>query len=306
MRLGIVDLDTSHPENWIPIERELGHEIVGIWDGGSIHPFEYVVDFAKKMNIPKVYDNLEDMVSDVDCAIIHGCDWDTHIKKTLPFAKNAKSILLDKPIAGNLYDLQQFSEWQKQGIRIFGGSSLRFCYEVQDFFSKPLTERGTPHTVFCGCAVDEFNYGIHAYSLLSGILGRGIKSVRHLGKKVQRRIQINWHDGKIGLLTIGEAAKWHPFYASIVTEKNCFQFQPDCNNLYRAFLEITLPYLAGQVEKPPIPLNELIEPELAALAAKLSWEQNDREVNLSELTENIKYDGEIFAKKYKSSKYSSN
>jgi len=32
MKIGIVDLDTSHPQNWIPIERELGHEVVGLWD----------------------------------------------------------------------------------------------------------------------------------------------------------------------------------------------------------------------------------------------------------------------------------
>ncbi|MGC8784088.1 MAG: hypothetical protein ACP5RN_06855 [Armatimonadota bacterium] len=30
MRIGIVDLDTSHPPSWIPIERELGHEIAGV------------------------------------------------------------------------------------------------------------------------------------------------------------------------------------------------------------------------------------------------------------------------------------
>ena len=35
MRMGIVDLDTSHPQNWIPIERDLGHHVIGIWDGGA-------------------------------------------------------------------------------------------------------------------------------------------------------------------------------------------------------------------------------------------------------------------------------
>ena len=38
MKIGIVDVDTSHPDKWIPIERELGHEVVGIWDGGAVHP----------------------------------------------------------------------------------------------------------------------------------------------------------------------------------------------------------------------------------------------------------------------------
>ena len=41
MRIGVVDVDTSHPENWIPIERELGHELVGVWDGGAVHPPEW-------------------------------------------------------------------------------------------------------------------------------------------------------------------------------------------------------------------------------------------------------------------------
>jgi len=40
--------------------------------------------------------------------------------------------------------------------RITGGSSLRFCYETQAWLGKPVEERGTPHTVFCGCGVDEF------------------------------------------------------------------------------------------------------------------------------------------------------
>ena len=40
MKIGIVDLDTSHPQAWIPIEREMGHEVIGVWDGGSVHPKE--------------------------------------------------------------------------------------------------------------------------------------------------------------------------------------------------------------------------------------------------------------------------
>ena len=48
MKIGIVDVDTSHPQNWIPLERELGHEVVGIWDGGAVHPPEYVRQFAEE------------------------------------------------------------------------------------------------------------------------------------------------------------------------------------------------------------------------------------------------------------------
>ena len=49
-----------------------------------------------------------------------------------------------------------------------------------------------------GCAVDDFNYGIHAYSFVSELMGPGIQSVRHLGKSVQRRLEIRWRNGPTG------------------------------------------------------------------------------------------------------------
>src|SRR5690606_9657417 len=107
--------------------------------------------------------SLEEMATEVDCAIIHSCDWDTHVDKARPFVKRGKSVLIDKPLAGNRHDLAQLQHWHMQGARIAGGSSLMFCAEVAAWLAQPADERGTPHTVFCGCGVDEFNYGIHAY-----------------------------------------------------------------------------------------------------------------------------------------------
>lgn len=303
MRIGIVDLDTSHPQSWIPIERELGHKIVGVWDGGSIHPKGYAEQFATEHNIPRVFDSLEEMVPAVDCAIIHSCNWDTHIEKARPFVAAGKSVLVDKPLAGNPSDLEMLKTWAEMGIRITGGSALRFCRETQDWLAKPVEERGTPHTVFCGCGVDEFNYGIHAYSMLSGIMGPGIVSVRHLGKGIQRRVQVNWSDGRIGFLVVGDA-QWIPFYATIVTERGVTQYIVDNSKLYRGLLESVLPYLAGESEACPVSMDALIEPELAAIAARRSWLEGDREVALSELSQvDEGYDGTEFAEFYRKQKY---
>jgi hypothetical protein len=304
MRIGLVDLDTSHPENWIPLERELGHTVAGAWDGGSVHPPQYVRDFARRLDIPRLYDSLEQMADEVDCAILHGCDWDTHLAKAQPFIERGKSVLLDKPLAGSVRDLNQIRQWAKAGARITGGSSLRFCEEARAFLARDPQERGTPHTVLCGCGVDEFNYGIHAYSLLCGLMGPGLRSVRHLGQGVQRRIQLNWADGRMGLLVIGPAAAWLPFYASITTERTVTQFQPDAGRLYRALLENCLPYLAGQTAQPPVPIDDLIEAELAALAALKSWSNGDVEVPLASLNEaDNGYDGAAFAAEYRALKY---
>lgn len=304
MRIGIVDLDTSHPAAWIPIERELGHEIVGVWDGGSVHPVGYADQFARENGIPRVYPALTDMVADVDCAIIHGCDWDTHLEKARPFIDARKAVLLDKPLVGNVAGIRELQRLAEAGARITGGSSLRFCREVAAFLGSPENERGLPHTVFCGCGVDEFNYGIHAYSLLSGILGAGAVSVRHLGGGPQRRLQINWRDGGMGVIAIGATSQWLPFYAAIITDRKVTQFIADVGALYRAMLEALLPYLAGSQPEPPVPMSELVEPELCALAAKLSWEEGDREVKLAELKHSdTSYDGSGFAAEYRRQKY---
>lgn len=304
MNIGIVDLDTSHPQNWIPIERDLGHDVAGVWDGGSVHPPEYVEEFAREHGIPRVFATLDEMVPEVDCAIVHGCDWDTHIDKARSFVEAGKGVLLDKPVAGNARDLHQIQEWANQGARITGGSSLRFCWETRDYLAQSVEDRGTPHTVLCGCAVDEFNYGIHAYSFLSGLMGAGISSVRHLGAGAQRRVQVNWSDGRMGFLVIGEVAGWIPFYATIATEKGVAQVVADSANLYRALLEAALPYLAGETDEPPLPVDELLEPEWCALAARISWLDDDREVTIDEARNSTGgYKGEAFAQGYRRARY---
>jgi hypothetical protein len=248
---------------------------------------------------------LAETVALADGAIIHGCDWDTHIAKAEPFVKAGKAVLLDKPVSGNLRELRKIRDWAAAGVRVTGGSTLRFCHEVADYLAKPVEERGTPHTVFCGCAVDEFNYGIHAYAMLLAILAPGVKSVRHLSQGVQRRIQLTWPDGRVGFLVIGQTAKWMPFYATIVTEKAIEHIIGGADGmvLYRDGLKAMLPFLAGQAPAPLSP-DAFIEPELCALAARQSWMNGDREVLLSAVDANDKgYDGNAFAEGYRKAKY---
>lgn len=303
MRIGIVDLDTSHPGSWIPIERAIGHEIAGVWDGGSVHPADYIERFAHEYNIPRMFRSLDEMAREVDCAVIHGCDWDTHIVKAEPFVRAGKAVLIDKPLAGNRRDLEQIVRWAREGVRVAGGSSLRFCVEVQQWLAQPVEERGTPDTVLSGCAVDEFNYGIHAYSMLAGIMGTGAYSVQHIGKGTLRRVAIRWKDGRMGVVVVGTAENWMPFYATIVTEKGVTQLQADSSKLYRALLEATLPYLAGETDTPPVPVEQLVEPELWAIAARQSWLEDDRQVLLSEVAYDVGYDGASFAQEYRRMKY---
>ena len=299
MKIGVVDVDTSHPQNWIPIERDMGHEVVGIWDGGAVHPRSYVEKFARDHDVPRIYEKIEDMVDEVDCAVIHGCDWDSHVDKARPFVEAGKAVLLDKPMVGTMGDVQQLLDWAAAGKRVCGGSSLRFAVEVREYLAESTDRRGEVHTAFAGCGTDGFNYGIHAYALLSGLMGAGIRSVRYLGASAQKHLQVTWRDGRIGFLCIGEGA-WLPFHITAVTEKTVRQIICDSNTLYRSLLENVLPYLAGEREEPPLPMAELVEPELCALAARRSWQQGGAEVFMGDLElEDPGYDGATFAVGYR-------
>lgn len=302
MRLGIVDLDTSHPAAWIPLERALGHEITAVWDGGAVHPPEYVAAFAREHGIPRVCPALPELVPEVDAVVIHGCDWDTHVEKARPFVEAGKAVLIDKPFAGRIADLELIAKWIRQGARIAGGSALRFSGELQAWLEKPPAERGTPQTAFAGCGVDDFNYGIHAYSLACAAMGPGLRSVRQLGAGAQRRVELYWPEGRTAVLAVGRLDVWIPFHLSLVTERSVFQVVPNHLNLYEAILRACLPYLAGTASA-PVPLESLFDPERAALAAQRSAREDGREVRLDEITAEDRYDGATFAVGYRALRY---
>jgi hypothetical protein len=299
MRIGLVDIDTSHPENWIPFIRAMGHEIIGVWDGASVHSTAYVRDFVKQHAIPRLFDRLEAMPALVDCAIIHSCNWDLHIDRAAPFVAAGKAILIDKPLAGRLAHLQQLLRWAREGHKILGGSSLRFTNEIAEFLARPQETRGRIHTVFTGCGIDEFNYGIHAYSLMCSIIGPGARTVRSLGVGTQWQIEITWDEGRRGIVTIG-AGPWLPCYATIVTTSGVHHITPATTPepLYRSLLTAALPYLAGDAPA-PLEMAELIEPELVAIAALQSRDSDGRPILLSDVAQTSGYDGATFVVEYK-------
>lgn len=300
LRIGHVDLDTSHPQSWIPILRDLGHEVAGVFDHGDVHPAGYAEAFAAERDIPKVYGSLEEMAEDVDLAIIHSCNWDVHIQRARPFIEAGKAVLIDKPMVSSVRDQWTLLEWEKQGHRVTGGSSLYYANEAMAFLEKPVEERGTPRFVYAGCGNDEFNYGIHAYALACTLMGSGAQSVRYMGTSgMQQQVEIEWPGGRRAVVAVGKADAYLPFYATVVTERGVHHMQVKNADLYRALLTRVLPYLSGEAPAPHS-LKQLLEVEQAAVAALVSRRRHGARVFLNELAlEEVGYDGGAFAAEYR-------
>ncbi|MFD0712426.1 Gfo/Idh/MocA family oxidoreductase [Paenibacillus sp. GCM10027626] len=303
IKIGLVDLDTSHPENFVPIIRSMGHEVAAVFDSGAIHPAGYAKAFVDKFGIAAVCGTLEEMVPLVDAVLIHSCNWDVHIERAQPFIDAGKAVFIDKPLAGRVRHLRQMADWVANGALLTGGSALRYCREVAAW-SGGRNEEDKWVYGLAGCSVDEFNYGIHAYSLLHGLLGSGIASVRHLGRSgSQRQVELTWSDGRQGVVSIGETAGYLPFYATVITERQAEHIVVDNAGLYKGLLEAVLPYLAGDAPA-PVPFAALLEAEMAAIAAQRSAELGGASVRLDELPEDYAaYDGGVFEKCYKRLKY---
>ncbi len=304
-KLGLVGLCTSHPECWVPIIRQMSEagevdvEIVAAWDSGETRPASYAAEFCREHEIPVCVSQLTEMVDLVDGVIVHTTNWDRHMEQAAPFVEADQGVLIDKPIVGNLKDANLFLDWMKQGKRVTGGSSLRFCKEVLDFLALPVDERGSVHTAYAVIGVDDMNYGIHAYSIISSLMGPGIQSVRYLGSSRQKQLMLRWEDGRIALMTIGKSA-WLPFSITAVTDKNVYPIEVDNTRIYRSLLEAELPYLTGKCDQRPLAIEEILEPELAAIAARQSWLNGGQTVHLTDLRlDDPGYDGTQFAAEYR-------
>lgn len=303
-KIGLVGLCTSHPEGWVPVMRDLAKEgvadieVVACWDSGETRPADFAKTFAKDFNIPHTPATLEEMLPLVDGVIVHTTNWDKHLEQARIFVEANKAVYLDKPVAGNLSEINQILDWIKQGKRVTGGSVLRYCNEVLACRKAVEEANETIYTGYSVIGVDDYNYGIHGYATLIAAMGSDVLSVQYIGSSNQKQILIKFAKGRVGILTVGKT-KWLPFNLTATTESKVHQVAVDNMKLYRAMLEKVMPYFSGKTDEVPLEAVSLVMPELTALAAKQSWQNNGAEVFITDIEKNINYDGTQFATEYR-------
>ncbi|MCX7795158.1 MAG: Gfo/Idh/MocA family oxidoreductase [bacterium] len=294
LKIGFVDLDTSHPGSWLKILKERNDvEVVACWDGGTVYEEGYAEKFARENGIPKVCKTLEEMVNLVDVAFIQSCNWDLHLERALPFINAGKGVFIDKPIVGNMKDLFRLLELERHGAKIIGGSSLRYAQEIESFKSE---DRGDILSVFASTSNDSFNYGIHGIEMFQGLLGVGVHSVRYLGSNISDLFYIDYKNGIQVILQLKSPT--HHFYMTVTTTKGIYTINVDSSKIYRPLLDKVISYFKDE-EPFPFTLEELLESIKIALACRYSKIYGVR-VFLEELPlDDPGFDGDRFAKEYR-------
>jgi len=127
IKLGLVDLCTSHCEAWLPILREMeGVEIFAVADTGGCRPREFVQEYAERFGIPHVCADAEEVAEITDAGIVWSANWDFHLPHARPYLERGKPVFIDKPAVGNLRDLNELLSLQaRHGSLVMAGSSVR-------------------------------------------------------------------------------------------------------------------------------------------------------------------------------------
>ncbi|MCL2640272.1 MAG: Gfo/Idh/MocA family oxidoreductase [Phycisphaerales bacterium] len=293
LRIGHVDLGTTHPAKFIETERELGHNPVGVFDDFRILSEEKARQFAVDNKV-HFFDNLDDLAEHVDIACIHSVNWDLHLPKLLPFIKRGKGVYLDKPCCGNITDIHKIKSLVQDGAKITGCSMIGFTDDV-----KAITA-STPniHFAFAGGPNEVYYYGSHVYYLLGAILGYDFARVRYLGSSAQKMFDIEWPSGKKAVIAIGDSpAKWFPFHITLLSDAKPAQHIINASLALKNMLTEVIPHLAGTASNMPA-VSDLLNCELAALAALQSEQTGGQFVELAQVTPSTHYDGTAYEKIY--------
>lgn len=156
IEVGILGLDTSHPETFASIldDRE-GATVRAVWDGGEVRDESYAATFCDECDAIR-YDEPHELIDEVDAIMTLTVDWSSHRSLAVPFLEAGIPTMIDKPLTGSVADVDAIEAAAKRGdAPLFGGSAVPFHPDAAT-----VTEL-TPKTIFGSGYGDPFYYGVH-------------------------------------------------------------------------------------------------------------------------------------------------
>jgi len=200
IKLGLLSV-RPHGEPWAEVLRAKFPRVrlTAVWD----YKREVAEAFAETYDIDRVVDRPEDMVNDVDAALIPGgrtppeevkdgaeayiMDWtkvgpSDHLKLAAPFLSAGKPVNVDKPFADSVEEaLEMISLARKNNAPLMSTSALRYSpqviglREVVEAGSGGIGEPRTLLVIMGGAPL--MWYGVHGIEAMYTVFGPGVEYV---------------------------------------------------------------------------------------------------------------------------------
>ena len=305
IKFGAVNIDVSHPLSFTWALEKIGRaKYTAVYNDGFRGEDELLA-YAKKYDL-KICNTLEELAKEVDIVFIHSCNWDKHLDYLAPFIKLNKIVYIDKPLVGNMKDVDKYLEMVKSGAKVIGTSALRYTYEVKNALAKFKELNTRPVQTIVTSGGDGFSYFIHAVEEVLGLHDSEPISVKYFkgstfGEFETENYVINFKDGTQGQVVCIEnrGIFWNTI---ILTEDNDastdFCFAVDNAKLYESLMESVCDYFEGK-ENILIPAEKHVDGIKVLLAGKVSKENDGETVCLDDKRlYNVSYDGNAYYDAY--------
>jgi len=292
IRIGLVDLDTSHPGSFAKILAQMEEaRVTAVYDHGDVWPAGYAERFAQEHGARAV-SKPEDMIGQVDGVMVVGTNWDRHLERARVFLETGVPTFVDKVVVGRVRDGIGLMEAAQRGqAPLMGGSSLRYAVEATALREQFAQQGGALTAWACGPG-DFFNYGIHAVEMLQAAIGGGMRSVRLVEENGPALFAVKYDDGKVAILQLHTPGG---FRLTICGEKGSASTEVDSGRCYQEMLTRFVAMV--RTGEPPTPFAESLEAVKVLLAARRARATGET-VYLDDLTADEGFDGEAFILEY--------
>lgn len=149
---------------------------------------------AQASRIERVVDTPEEVIGHVDAVIVATDRGEEHVRRARPFIEAGLPVFIDKPLADNQADLQQFIDWVDQDRPILSSSCMRYAKEFIPWRTT-MSSLGKIRFATVTTPKSWERYGIHALEAIYPIVGPGFISVQNVGDIDQNLVVLEHRSG---------------------------------------------------------------------------------------------------------------
>ncbi len=257
--------------------RILGARVTHVWtDDCADAP-----KIAASSKIEKVVAKPEDVIGQVDAVIIGTDDGHEHVRRSRAFFEAGLPVFVDKPLAINVPDLNQFIRWHKEGKVFLSSSNMRYAPETK-LIMRQKAQLGELRWITTCTSKTWERYAIHALEAIWPILGPGFLSVRTERGKDSDVAYIAHKSGtqvNLGVFfdAVGSYGSLHVFGTKGNLAVTCWDTYTAFRNQLIAFVEML------RTGERPYPLSETIELMAVIIAGLRSRERSGQVVEVREI-----------------------
>ena len=257
--------------------RILGARVTHVWTDDP----QDAPRVAAASRIEHVVARPEEVIGQVDAVILGTDDGHEHVRRARPFIEAGLPVFVDKPLAINVPDLNQFIRWHNAGKVFLSSSNMRYAPEIRQILRQKAQLGEVRWITLCTSKTWE-RYAIHALEALWPLLGAGFLGVRAESRPGSDIAYLTHRSGvQINLAAIydavGSYGALHVFGTKGNLSVSCWDTYTAFRNQLCAFVDML------RTGQRPYPLSETVELMEVIIAGLRSRERGGEFVELKEI-----------------------